>query len=264
MTEPDLTATRLAGTPGRGDLLVMGPSLGTSVEALWSDCARLLGDRFEVVGWDLPGHGRSAAAVAPFTVADLAHAVLGFTEPLTGVRRSWYAGVSLGGAVGLQLALDTTVFTGVAVIASDTLLGEPSDWHERADLVRRAGTPVMVAGSAERWFAPGSVERHPEATARLLTSLSDADDESYALACGALASYDVGPRVSDLRVPVVLMPGEHDGVVTVDQARVTVDAAPRAELHVLTGCAHLPPAEDPAQVAAELTDFCTRSTEGAR
>lgn len=264
MAEPELRATLLAGTPGRGELVVVGPSLGTSVAALWTECAQLLGDRFEVVGWDLPGHGGSTAAPAPFTVSDLAQAVLGLTEPLTGGRRCWYAGVSLGGAVGLQLALDTTVFTGVVVIASNAWLGEPSGWHERADLVRRAGTPVMVEGSAGRWFAPGSVERRPEATARLLTSLSEADDESYALACGALASYDLRPRINDLRVPAVLMPGEHDGVVTVDQARATADVAPRAGLHVLTGCAHLPPAEDPAQVAAALTDFCTRSTEGDR
>lgn len=261
MTELDLTATRLAGAPGRGDLLVVGPSLGTSVEALWADCARLLEDRVEVVGWDLPGHGRSSPADAPFTVADLAEAVRGLTEPMTGGRRCWYAGVSLGGAVGLRLALDTT-FAGVAVLASDACLGD--GWHERADLVRRAGTAVMVEGSAKRWFARGSIERRPEATARLLTSLSDTDADSYALACGALASYDVRARLSDLQVAVVLMPGEYDGVVTAEQARATAKATPRAELHVLTGCAHLPPAEDPAQVAAALTDFCTRSTEGAR
>ena len=35
MAEPTLTATRLAGPPDARALLVVGPSLGTSVEALW-------------------------------------------------------------------------------------------------------------------------------------------------------------------------------------------------------------------------------------
>lgn len=274
MNAVSLAATRLAGMPGRGDLLVVGPSLGTSVSALWSACARLLGDRFEVVGWDLPGHGRSAPAGSPFDVTDLVGAVATLAESLTtdrasnpasgpglsapglSGRRRWYAGVSAGGAVGLQAALDSSVFEGVAVIASSARIGEPAAWHERAELVRRAGTTVMVEGSAGRWFAPGFIEAHPADASALLTSLADTDDESYALVCEALAAYDVRQRLPDLAVPVVLMPGELDQVVTPDQARATVDAAPGATLQVLTGCAHLPPAEDPSQTAAAIATLC--------
>ena len=71
----DLTATQLTD-PGDGlPLLVVGPSIGTSVTALWSSCAARLAGRFHVVGWDLPGHGRSATTHEPFTMADLAAAV---------------------------------------------------------------------------------------------------------------------------------------------------------------------------------------------
>ena len=58
---PDLvlTATRLSVASTPGDLLIVGPSLGTSVAALRAECARHLMLDLEVVGWDLPGHGRS-------------------------------------------------------------------------------------------------------------------------------------------------------------------------------------------------------------
>jgi len=50
----DLTATQLTD-PGDGrPLLVVGPSIGTSVTGLWSSCAARLAGRFHVVGWDLP------------------------------------------------------------------------------------------------------------------------------------------------------------------------------------------------------------------
>jgi pimeloyl-ACP methyl ester carboxylesterase len=63
---------------GTCPLLVLGPSLGTSAASLWSDCAQELADEFDVVGWDLPGHGVSPAAADAFSMADLAVGVLAF------------------------------------------------------------------------------------------------------------------------------------------------------------------------------------------
>ena len=78
----DLTATQLTD-PGDGlPLLVVGPSIGTSVTALWSSCAAQLAGRFHVVGWDLPGHGRSATTHEPFTMADLAAAVVSLVDKI--------------------------------------------------------------------------------------------------------------------------------------------------------------------------------------
>ena len=138
---PDLSATHLAGSPGEGDLLIVGPSLGTSVTALWSECANVLGDKFEVVGWDLPGHGHSDPARG-FSVADLADAVVNLAEGSRSEgQRCWYAGVSLGGAVGIELAMRDQPFEAVAVIASAAKVGRsgclartrspgPSGWND--------------------------------------------------------------------------------------------------------------------------------------
>src|SRR5690606_33997701 len=200
MAEPDLALTRLAGDESCPRLLVVGPSLGTSVEVLWEKAALRLAHEFEVVGWDLPGHGRSKPAAGPFTVGELAAVVRRMAAGVANGRPAAYAGVSLGGAVGLELALDPGRFMAVASIASAAKIGQPASWHERAELVRRAGTPVMVASSAERWFAAGFLERDPATGNRLLLSLSDADKESYALACEALAGFDVRDRLADVRV----------------------------------------------------------------
>jgi 3-oxoadipate enol-lactonase len=260
MPELELTLTRLAGHDTH-PLLMVGPSLGTSAETLWDRAAVLLGDRFEVVGWDLPGHGRSRAAAEPFTVADLAAAVRrSAAELVASGRRAAYAGVSLGGAVALDLALDPGPFERVACIASAARLGEPSMWHERAALVRRAGTPVMVTGSAERWFAPGFIDRDPGTANRLLLALSDTDDESYARCCEALAAFDLRHRLREATVPVLVLPGEHDVVVPPSVAEEMAGAIPTARLFVARGCGHLPPAEDPAGVADLLLTHLTEAT----
>jgi 3-oxoadipate enol-lactonase len=254
---PDLVlaATHLAGSSDSGDLLIVGPSLGTSVTLLWSECAKVLGDTFQVVGWDLPGHGLTRPA-SGFSVADLAEAVVSLTKGWrTEGRRCLYAGVSLGGAVGLELALRGGPFEGVAVVASAAKVGDPAAWYDRAALVRRAGASVMVEPSSQRWFAPGFAARQPDVVGRLLSSLAGTDRESYGAACDALAAYDLRHRLSDAAVPLLLMPGSEDQVVSVAQAAETADNVPGSKVHILDGCGHLPPAEAPADVAGVLLDF---------
>ena len=251
----ELTATRLAGSAQAAEVLIVGPSLGTSAEALWSRCAAMT--PFEVVGWDLPGHGRSAPAAGAFSVTDLASAVRDVAQAVARGRATWYAGVSLGGAVGLELALAPGPFGAVAVLASAPKIGDAAAWRERAELVRREGTSVMISGSAERWFASGFADRQPVAAGALLTSLSETDRESYALACEALASFDLRDRADHSRVPLLVAAGQHDRVVPPEQARSAVPDA----FAVIPGCAHLPPAEDPAAVAGLLTSFF-RSAKG--
>lgn len=254
MAEPVLAATRLAGSASDARLLVVGPSLGTAVGALWAACAARLSG-FEVIGWDLPGHGASPPAADPFTVAELAAAVRALASAAAGSRRVLYAGVSLGGAVAFEAGLEPGPFRAVAAIASASRIGDASSWHERALAVRATGTAALADSSAQRWFAPGFTERDSGTAQRLLRSLSRADDESYALACEALAAFDRRPDLGQITLPVLLGPGEQDGVVPPGRAREDADAIPGGRLQIFAGCAHLPPAEAPAAVAAVLTAF---------
>jgi 3-oxoadipate enol-lactonase len=256
MTIPlTLTPLRLLERPA--GLLVVGPSLGTAVAPLWAACAGHLPGDLAVIGWDLPGHGATAPYDHPFTCQDLAQAVVDATAGLRAEVTGpvLYAGVSLGGAVGLALAIDhADAFDGVVSIASGAKIGEASGWRERADLVRRAGTPVMVEGSARRWFAPGSVERDPAAAAALLGSLQDADRASYARCCEALADFDVRDHLHRAGVPVLALAGEHDQVAPPALSEL-VASATGGTVRIIPGAAHLPPAEQPATTAREITDF---------
>ncbi|MCZ9338194.1 alpha/beta fold hydrolase, partial [Streptomyces sp. TRM76130] len=105
--------------PATAPPLLLGPSLGTSY-ALWDQVAPELSLTRRVIRWDLPGHGGSAADLisAGATVGDLAALVLALADSL-GVERFGYAGVSLGGAVGLHLAVHHPErLTSLAVLCS--------------------------------------------------------------------------------------------------------------------------------------------------
>jgi 3-oxoadipate enol-lactonase len=259
---PQVTLTDLTG-PDAGeirDLVVLGPSLGTAVGPLWASCAAALGPGYRVVGWDLPGHGGSAPCDTAFTVPDLADAVLtavrAVRSELGGDARLLYAGVSLGGAVGLQLAVSRAEEVDrVAVLCSGAKLGEAADWHERADLVRRAGTPVMVEKSAGRWFAPGFIGKDPSTSTALLFSLQDADRFSYARCCEALADFDVRADLAGVAVPVLAVAGSEDTVAPPTLAREIAAGVQDGTSAVVEGVGHLAPAEAPGEVARLLRGF---------
>jgi 3-oxoadipate enol-lactonase/4-carboxymuconolactone decarboxylase len=258
VTNPRITGVQLS-EPGAGPLLVLGPSLGTSATALWSLAAARLADRYHLVAWDLPGHGRNRSVGGRFSVRELADGVLEFVEAVLAERSEpggsfGYAGDSVGGAVGLQLMLDhPDRVTGGVLLCTGAKIGEPDDWRERADKVRRSGTPVMVASSVERWFADGFLSRRPEVATGLLHALQDADREGYAQVCEALAAFDVRDRLGEIAVPVLAVAGREDVATPPDLLEQIARGVRRGGLVVLDQVAHLAAAEAP-EVVAQLID----------
>ena len=271
MTVPVLTLVEFPDRPApsaQGPVVVLGPSLGTSAGSLWGAVAHRLPGEFRVVGWDLPGHGGSAPTDEPFTMAELARGVLEavdrWQEP---GQPLCYAGNSIGGCVGQQLMLDAPERVRAAVLLGTAArVGEPSAWEQRARLVAAAGTPTQVVGSAQRWFAPGFIERDAVTTTDLLHDLQDAERFSYARACEALGTFDVRGRLGAVRTPVLAVAGTHDvATPPQDVARLAEETAGRCV--VLEGVAHLIPAEAPRDVARLLTEHFTAhlsEAEGAR
>ena len=254
MTVPQITAVRLGGSPAL-PLLVLGPSLGTSARALWSSCAAHLAGSFEVLAWDLPGHGTNLAESKPFTVAELTAGVLAMVDDMLAERGEQgtsfaYAGDSAGGAVGLQLMLDAPDRIDAAVVlCTGAKIGEPEGWHERAAAVRASGTPVVLERSAAIWFAPGFLEREPDTGAALLHALQDADREGYAQVCEALAAFDVRHRLHEITTPVLAIAGAQDVPAPPASLEEIAVGVKHGRLVVLDDVAHLAPAERPDEVA---------------
>ena len=231
----------LAGTVAEKMLIIVGPSLGTAVGTLWGPCAaQLVG--FEVVGWDLPGHGLSRPAAEGFTVKDLAASVraLAIAAAACGRRADrvyprWCGGVR---ARSGPWPIPCSRCRGGCVT------------HRRGVLVDRAGRTRpqgRYVGYGGRFLSAvvrprfsGARRRHRRA---VLQTPSDTDDESYSLACEALAEFDRRPDLDRVTVPFLLGPGEHDGVVPPARAQQDADAIAGSRLQVFAGCGHLPPAE---------------------
>jgi pimeloyl-ACP methyl ester carboxylesterase len=238
------------------EVILLGAGLGTASATLWSRAAPLLNHRFELLGVDLPGHGASPATTTPFTVGDLAAHVRHLAGQIAAEGRSvWFAGVSMAGAVAFELARDPGELRGLAALASGSTLGDPAEWTERAALVRHEGISAVVPGAPERWFAPGFSKRDGPTVSRMLQDLAETDDESYALCCEALASYDGRNALEATRIPFLLGLGTLDRIVTPTQTEAHATRGRRVVLCSFRDCGHQPPVEVPEQVADALSSL---------
>lgn len=254
-----LTSVELGGEPS-SPLLVLGPSLGTSVRTLWSGCAATLALQFRIIGWELPGHG-SGEPAADFDIPALGAAVVRLVDEIEPGRSFHYAGDSVGGAVGLQLALDAPErLESATLICTGARIGEPNAWRRRATTVRAEGVRSLLDATPARWFGPAFAADEPARTA-LLADLAAADADSYATACEALAEFDVRSRLHEIATPVTAVAGTDDAAVEVATLREIAAGVQHGRLVTLDGVGHLAPAESPGAVAGIVADTAHRTAD---
>lgn len=231
--------------PGDASVVVLGPSLGTTL-AMWDDLAATLAKTYRVVRFDLRGHGGSPVPPGPYTTDELAEDVLALTDSL-GVDRFAFVGLSLGGAVGQVLGLaHPERLTALVLCCTGPSFGDPQTWRERASRVRAEGMSWLVGPTRGRWFTPGFLETHPAESGRLLDMIAATSPAGYAACCDALAAYDVTGRLGEITVPTRVVAGAQDPVSPPSVARVLAQGIPGADLVVLDDASHIANIAQPA------------------
>lgn len=237
--------------PADAPVVVLGPSLGTDLQ-LFDAQVEALAPTFRVVRFDLPGHGGSPEPAGALDVADLANGVVALLDGL-GIERFHYAGVSLGGAIGQQLALDHgDRLTSLTLIATAAQFPDPPSWGTRAATVREQGTEAMVATRPGTWFTARLSDERPDEASRLITMLRATTDEGYAACCAAVGTFDVRDRLGEITVPTLVIAGADDPATSPELMRALAGGIPTASFLVVPRTAHLPNAEDPKAINEAL------------
>lgn len=256
MTKPHLIPLQLSAANPDKPLLVVGPGIGTGVEELWRPTLAHLEDDFEVIGYDLPGHVAAPPVTAGYSVRELAEAVADIAAKEAQGRKAFFAGVSISGGVGMELALHhPQTFSAVAVVCSAAKIGEPEAWEERAEIAAANGTEVMVPFCRDGWFAPGFGQAQTHKVTKLLDILRAADLSSYVAVCKALGTYDVRADLHRVSIPVLTINGAHDEVCPPSGGALIAAGVPQGKAVVFESTAHLAPVEEPERTAAELRAF---------
>lgn len=234
---------------GRPDapVLVLGSSLGTTA-AMWDPQVPALARRFRVLRYEHRGHGDSPATDGPYTLAELADDVLELLDEY-GVGAFRYAGLSLGGMVGMELAARVPERVDrLALLCTSALLGPPESWAARADAVQANGMAAVADTVLARWFTPAFAATHPQVVARFRDMLLATTPAGYAGCCAAIGGMDLRGRLGSIRAATLVIAGAEDPATPPEHGRAIAEAVPGARLAILPAAAHIANVERPEEV----------------
>jgi len=196
---------------------------------MWDAQADALRD-FDVVRLEHPGHG-GEPMIELHDVGELARRVLATVQS----ERFSFVGLSLGGAVGMQLALDAPERLDRLVLAcTSSRFGSPDTWEERIALVRDKGMEAIADVVLPRWFTPAF-----EDVQRYRVMLVSTPPETYMRYCEILREFDLRGRLDSIDAPTLAIAGADDPTSPPEQVRGLAAEIPNASLVVLPRAAHL-------------------------
>jgi 3-oxoadipate enol-lactonase len=236
--------------PDGAPVVVLGSSLGTTIE-MWRPALALLERRYRIVRFDHRGHGRSPLPPGPADIADLGGDVLALLERLE-LERVSYAGVSLGGMVGMWLAAHAPErIERLVCVCSSAYLPPPEVWATRAASVREAGSVGVLSDAIlERWFTRAYAERNPDVMAWMETMLCECPAEGYATCCGVIEHLDLRADLARITAPTLVIAAAEDPSTPPEHSATIAEGVPGARLEVLPHGAHLAVIERADEVGA--------------
>jgi 3-oxoadipate enol-lactonase len=214
--------------------VVLSGSLGATA-AMWdAQLGALHG--FDVVCMEHPGHD-GAPMEDVRDLRDLALRVLDAAPR----RRFSFVGLSLGGAVGMHLALEAPERLDRLVLAATSArFGTRETWEERIALVRAGGMEAAADAVLPRWFTP-AFDDVESFRAMFLSTPPDV----YMRYCELLRDWDMRGRLGGVGAPTLAIAGAEDPTSPPADLEAIAAEIPEARVSVIAGGAHLVNVERP-------------------
>ena len=232
--------------------LLLANSLGSDL-TLWDTILPQLVERFQVIRYDLRGHGASDATPGDYTIEGLGGDALAVADA-AGVARFSFAGISIGGMIGQWLGANAGERLDKLVL-SNTSSKLPADiWAARIDAVRKGGTASIADAVLARWFTDAFLAKKPPRLSSARRTLSTTDAGGYIGCCAAIRDMDQTAAVAGIRVPTLVIVGTHDLATPKAHGEALAKAIPGAQLVELP-VAHIPVLEVPGAFANALIGF---------
>jgi pimeloyl-ACP methyl ester carboxylesterase len=231
--------------PDRTTLVFIHGAGGTG--AFWQDQVEGLAAWANTIALDLPGHGTSDGA-AKDDIGEYAQPVADFINDVKPFRPV-VCGLSLGGAIALQLLLDfpDLVKAGILISTGAKLRVAPeifdaieNDFNGFSNMMVKLA--VSQATDADR------VERFKQ-------DLEQCGPEVLLADFGACDRFDVMQRVASITLPVLIVTAEDDQVTPPKYGDFLGDSISNARRVHIGDAGHIVPLEKPEAVNRAIADF---------
>lgn len=215
----------------------------------WDGIADILDEEFRVLRPDLPGHGLSGLNPdGDYRTSTLVSRVSDFIE-YTGATDPILVGNSLGGLVAWRLASNSPDdFKGLVLLApggvpANGVGEEPIDVPAMLSFYLKNAPAAGVKASVEAMYADPS--RIEEGRIEQYRDLMAGQGDAFVGLAGQFTLPDPADALAQVTTPTILIWGDQDVLLPIEQADVFQANLPNVELIRLEGVGHLPQAEAP-------------------
>jgi len=241
--------------PGKAPALFLFHSL-LSDRASFDAVVPKLSQSFRVIVPELPGFGGSQAVSDGLAaVADrMAQAV----REAAGGNETIVLGNGYGGFVALQMAIRHPGIASKFILADcGAVFSEPGRqaFRNMAAAAGVKGLQAITDVAMRRLFASEFQQSHPDLMRGRREAFLRTDVDVFQSACAALAELDLRPELGQVKVPVLVLVGEHDEATPPPMSHELAALLPNARLKTLVGCAHVPQLQSPELFLDAIGDF---------
>jgi pimeloyl-[acyl-carrier protein] methyl ester esterase len=232
---------------GSGPDLVLLHGWGLNVR-VWDGLVEELRDRFRLITVDLPGHGKSAWSAGRGTPAEQAWFI---HSSLASVSNRYSL---LGWSLGAQIALDLAAampgqIDKLILVAATPRFTQSSDWPYGMEpaVVAKMATQLRqnYAGTVSDFLelqVRGSAEAE-DVLVQLRKALlvhGQAKPEALEAGLNILATCDLRPTLPHVKVPTLVIAGQHDRITPPAASRALAEALPDGRYVEMRRAAHAP------------------------
>ncbi len=245
-------------TAGQGQPILFIHGLGSSSRD-WELQVAFFSQHYQVVTFDVRGHGQSDKPPGPYSIPLFATDTAELIK-LLGIGPAHVVGISMGGMIAFQLAVSALDLVGSLVIVNSApelvlrTLKERISGLQRLLIVRLLGMRKMGEVLSKRLFPK---PEHEELRRIFVERWAENDKRAYFDAMKALVGWSVADRLGDIRCPTLVIAADEDYTpVSLKQAYVAKMV--QAELVVIEDSRHGTPVEQPEQFNQALMTFLSK------
>ncbi|KRA83690.1 alpha/beta fold hydrolase [Altererythrobacter sp. Root672] len=201
------STTRVFDSGENKPVLVLVHALGLDWR-MWRDVIPHLTRAHRVIAYDLRGFGAAQTAAPAQGLSDYAVDLAELIQSL-GTGPVHLAGLSLGGSIGLELALKHPELLSSLTVIAATAWSFPA-FAERAHAADEQGLPAQIAPSLTRWFRPSDLATNNWGVRYARDCVERADLAGWRAGWNALAGIGVGEHLGQICIPTHVIAGEND------------------------------------------------------
>jgi len=226
---------------GSGEPLLMIMGLGYSHD-MWNRAAPVLAERYRIIMFDNRGVGRSDVPPGPYPIATMAADARAVLDG-AGIDRAHVFGVSMGGMIAQEFALNYPERVGALVLGCTTCGGPQATPAAPDVLVALLARATMPAEDAIRVMIPfiyddatprERIEEDLDIRRRVLPTAA-----AYLAQVQGIMAWESYSRLSQIDRPTLVIHGETDKLVPPENGRLIAATIPGAQLVMLPRASHI-------------------------